>query len=451
MITRTLNVRHVLGPVLGIAGFALAFVATSNASAQDGAAPGTTPPAASTAPATTPAPAPAESEDESKKKAATPEAAAPAAPADGAAPAAPAAAPAAAAGTGVSVSVGGSSDPTKKDEPTKAGEKKDEPAPAPNPWRGSLLIFDQSASTNTFSKSAQLSYQPSYEWWISPRIAYNFNKVRLTVRQDLFKEFTNQIESTDRGEWRYTDTWLTLGHRTTLDSISKKLGLSLSFLLRPGISKESRIASQYFAAGPGIGLSYSFDLAGEKAKAFKSANISFASTYQHAFTRCNVPCSDSFAQPGMNTAGDPVTNNKVRMGSMTGNQLLSALTAGFDIVEHLDFSAMMIMISQVAYGTSDASVRGVEVARSDNDTRVRQFSWFLASLTYGVTKEVSVAAGYWNFNNVLGPDGQYRNPFWSPEARVFLDVMVHFDAIYERMQGGEGKKGATGTGSGRVF
>jgi len=460
VITRTLNLRHVLGPVFGIAGFAIALAATSNATAQDGAAPSASAPAAGSAAApaapAAPAAAPASStEDESKKKAAPAAASASGEAAPAPAPV-PAAAPAAAPATGgTTITIGGSGDPTKKDEPTKPGAGKEEPAPPPNPWRGSLLIFDQSISANTLNKSAQLSYQPSYEWWISPRVSYSVGPVRFTVRQDVFKEFTNVGETTERAEWRYSDTWLQAGYRTTIDSISKKLGASLSATARPGISPESRIASQYLTIGPGGGLSYAIDLGGEKAKAFKSLSVGASLLYQHAFTRCNTACasdSSDFGQQRMNTQGQVVTSKDVRHGTLTGNQLMYMVNMGVDIVEHLDVSATMIWISQFANSTSPATFNGVEVPKAADDTRLRQFSWFLLSATYGITKEFDISVGYWNFNTVVAPDGSYRNPFWSPDTRVFFDVYVHLDQLYEKIVGkDDGHKGKGGGGSGRVF
>ena len=456
-MTRSLHLRQVIGPVLGLAGFAIAFAATSTASAQDGAAPaGTTAPTTTAAPAGTTAAPTTTDEEEAKKKAAAEEeakkkAAAEAAPATPPPTTAPATTTGGSNESGATVTFGATG--PKKDEPSAAA-KKDEPAPPLQPWRGSLLILDQSMTTNTFKKDAQLSYQPVYEWWISPRIAYNFSKtVRLTVRQDLFKEWTNVNETTDRGEWRYTDTWLTLAYRPTeqLAKISKHLTGAVSLTLRPGISKESRGASQYFAGGPGASVAYSFDLAGEKAKAFKAFNISAGLNYQHSFSRCNTACASDFVQKRQNSDGQPVDDNQLRAGSLVGNQLLYSANLGLDIVEHLDFSASMIWISQWANRTSDTTFAGTDLGRANDDTRLRQFSWFFTQVTWGFMKEASLAAGYYNLNTVVHPDGEYRNPFWSPDARIFLDVYVHLDAIYEKFTSGEAKKGSGPSGGGRVF
>lgn len=449
MITRSLHRRTATALVL--TGAALALCATSTASAQTAtppAASGSAAPAPTPAPTTAPATTPASAEDPNKKKAVTPGATT----SESTPTPTPAAAPGAAGGTATTVTFGSG---PKKDEPSAAAPKAEEAAPKPNPWRGSLLILDQSMTTNTFSKSAQLSYQPLYEWWISPRVTYNFSKqFRMTLRQDLFKEWTNVQDTTLRNEWRYTDTWLTAAFRPDLSKVSKHMSGGLGLIFRPGISKESRIASQYFSLGPSANLGYSFDLAGEKAKAFKSMNISVTGMYTHSFSKCNTPCAPSgFAQQRMNSQGQPVDDNQVRSASMVGNQILYSLNLGVDIVEHLDFSASMIWISQFARRSSTAfDPAGNEIPRADDDTRLRQFSWFFSSVTWGFAKEASLSAGYYNLNNVLHSDGKYRNPFWSSEARIFLDLYVHLDAIYEKLTGGDvGKKGGGPAGGGRAF
>ncbi len=458
-MTRSLHLRQVIGPVLGLAGFAIALAATSTALAQDGTAPA----GSTTAPATTsePAPAPAGStapaattteDEEAKKKAAAGTAAEPATTA--AAPAEPATTPAAPATGGSTTTVTfGTGGAPKKDEPSTGGSTT-EPTPKLPWYRGSMLIFDQSMSANTLKKDAQLSYMPSYEWWISPRVNYNFSKeLRVTVRQDVFKEWTNVNETTEKHEWLYSDTWLSLSYRPSVAAISKNLTVGTGLQLRPGISKESRIAGQYLALGPVANVNYNIELGGEKAKAFKALHVGAGAVYTYAFSRCNGPCAtNGFSQPRMNTEGQVVNDTQVRTASLTGNQLIYTASVGVDILERLDWSGSMIWISQFAKDTTDATFNGQEVVRAGDDTRLRQFSWWFTQFSYGITKEFTLAAGYWNMNRTTAPDGKYRNPFWSPDARLFVDVYFHLDAIYEKLLGGEEKKG-TGPkgGSSRVF
>lgn len=399
-----------------------------------------------TAPATAPAPteaAPAPGTPAKKK-----------AEGDGATTPAPAGASGTVTVTVGSGSGGGTTDPSKKDSGAKAEEAKEEAPAAPNPFRGSILILDQSMTAATLSKRSQQTYQALYEWWISPRVTYNVESVkglRFTVRQDLFKEWTNvQDDFQSKNELRYTDTWLSAGWGTPLKFISDKTRLGVGATLRPGISKASRVAGQYFTVGPSANISHTFELGGENAKAFKSLNVSLAGLYQHAFTKCNTACnlSDDNLQTRMNSRGEVIQDSQVRMGTLTGNTLLSSLNFGLEIIDKLEFDASFIYISSFSYKPTDVS----GLARSPDDTRLRQSSWYLFSLNYGVTKELDVTFGYYNFGGVLGPDGKYRNPFYNSEgARFFLDAVIHLDAVWDDIMGNDKKKGGKGTGSGRVF
>lgn len=448
VISRTLSTRLVLGPLLGIAGFALAIASTSTASAQ-GEAPAAgsaAPPAATTAPPAATTPAPASSAEDPTKKAppaasAAPTTTGPTPPAQ--APGQVTAAPTSETSTGTTVSFGAG---PKKDEPTKGGDKTEEKVPPLNPLAGSLFLFDQSISTSTVSKGANLSYVPEYEWWLSPRVYYNFSRqFKVGVRQDVFKEWTNAEETTNAHEWRIGDTWLTASYADKLKFISDKLRGSVGWLVRPGISKESRGAGQYFSTGPSASLTFGYDITGEKGKVFKTGTVGASVSYSKAFTRCTTACKSDFSQPRQTSSGDIVDSDQVRSGSLTGSTLLYAVNAGLELADGLDFSASQIWFTNFLYGLSDAQIRNGDtfatVPTSELDTRVRQFSWFLVSLDYQVIKEISLSLGYYNLNNVIAPDGKYRQPFWSPDgARIFFSVEFKIDAIYDRFYGKKEEK-----------
>ncbi|MGZ3423247.1 MAG: hypothetical protein ACXVEF_30800 [Polyangiales bacterium] len=450
MIARTLSTRLVLGPLVGIAGFAFAIASTSTASAQgDAPAAGSAaPPAATTAtpPATGTAPAPASSaEDPSKKAPPAPSSSVTGPTPVTAAPGQVTATPTADTSSGTTVSFGAG---PKKDEPSKGGDKKDEKLPPLNPLAGSLFLFDQSATTNSFKKSSQLSYVPEYEWWLSPRVYYNITRqFKVGVRQDVFKEWTNAEETTHGKEWRVGDTWLTASYADKLKFITEKLRGSVGWTVRPGISKESRGAGQYLATGPSASLTFGYDITGEKGKVFKTGTVGASVSFSKAFTRCTTACKSDFSQPRQTSTGEIVDSDQVRSGSLTGSTFLYALNAGLEITDQMSFGVSQIWFTNFLYGLSDAQIRNGDtletVPTSALDTRIRQFSWFLVSLDYEVVKEVGLSLGYYNLANVIAPDGKYRQPFWSPEARVFFSVEFKIDAIYDRFNGKKEEKPTT--------
>ncbi len=329
--------------------------------------------------------------------------------------------------------VGGGGETPTGDSAGAQGEKEEEKKKT-NPFAGSIFLFDQSATVNSFSKGSQLSYSPSYEWWISPRFYYTVkDHFKFGARFDLFKEFTNHEETTEAREWRPGDPWLTASYSNKATFLGKhpKSRFALGVLLRPPLSKESRANSQYFAFGPTASLTFGFDVAGSKSKLFQSASIGVSASYSHAFTKYTTPNGLKDDRPRTSVDDQVILDSQVRSSTLAGNSLIYALNGGIDILENLNFGASMIWINQFAYTPPDANYGGSTVPRGPNDTHFRQLSWFLMSIDYEPIKELGVSLGYYNLNTVVGLDGKYRNPLWSPDNRVFLSLTANLDAIYD--------------------
>jgi hypothetical protein len=334
----------------------------------------------------------------------------------------PAATPAVAGGEGI------------KDNAAEKTEEKAEEQKK-NPFAGSIFLFDQSATTNSFSKGSQQSYSPSYEWWLSPRVYYTVaDHFKFGARFDFFKEFTNHEETTEAREWRPGDPWLTAAYGNQASFLNKheKSRYSLGVIFRPPLSKESRANGQYFAFGPSASISWGFDVAGSKSKVFQSASFGLYASYSHAFTQYTTPSPfNGFTQARTNQDGGVILDSQVRSGTLAGNSLIYSVNGAIDILENLSYGASMIWIDQFSYRPPDATFNGTTVARNENDTRFRQLTWFLTSFDYDPIKELSVSVGYYNLANSIGPDGQRRNVLWSPDARVFFSLTAHLDAIMD--------------------
>ena len=429
MITRNLAV--------GLAGFALAGAALSTTSS---ARADEAPPAATTAPTTTEAAPPLPPATASTAAAAPPatdtksSAAAPEAAAGAPGGAAPAPAAATEAPPAVVVVTGDETGTGQKDEIVKGNTPADAVAKK-NAFAGSLLLFDQSITTNSLSKGSQLSYSPLYEWWISPRLYYSVGKVKFGARFDFFKEmFTNHDETTDAREWVVGDPWLTASYGDQASFLNKhpKSRFAVGVLARPPLSKDSRGNGQYLSAGPTASLSWGFDVAGAKSKFFQTASLGLYASYSHAFTKSTTPQPFNGYNRGATYADGTIGfDSQVRSGTLAGNSLIYSVNGDIDILENLSFGASMIWIDQFSYQPPDVAFAGQPVAHSANDTRFRQLTWFLTSLDYEPIKELGVSVGYYNLASSIAPDGSRRNVLWSPDARLFLSLTAHLDAIYD--------------------
>jgi hypothetical protein len=334
-----------------------------------------------------------------------------------------------------------------KDSAAQKTEKEEEEQHK-NPFAGSIFLFDQSATTNSFSKGSQLSYSPLYEWWISPRVYYTVAKhFKFGARFDFFKEFTNHEETTTKGEWVITDPWLTAayGDQASFFGKHEKSRFSLGLLVRPGVSKASRANDQYMSAGPTGSLSYGFDVLGSKSKFLQSASIGLYVSYSHAFTKSQQP--GDISRPATDVNGNMTLNQSIRSSTLVGNSLIYSLNGEIDILETLSYGASMIWIDQFAYRTPDIA----GMPRSDNDTHFRQSTWFLTSVDYNPIKELGISLGYYNLNTAIGPDGKRRNVLWSPDARVFFSLTANLDAIMDDVTKPKQNKANTAIANFRAF
>jgi hypothetical protein len=325
----------------------------------------------------------------------------------------------------------------KKDEAVKepvTEEKKEEPKL--NPFRGSMFLFDQSILSSNLSKGGQLSYQPEYEWWISPRLYYSFDKhIRVGARFDFFKEMvTNHEETTTSREWRYGDPWVTAsyGDKATFLNSSPKSRWALGVTARPPMSKESRANGQYFGLGPNASMTYGIDFS-KGAKWFSGMSIGASVSYSHSFTKATTPSAlgDGFSRPRTDPAGNAIISDQLRSGTLAGNSLIYALNAELEIHEDISFSGSMIVINQFSYKAPDVVFDGQPVAHNVNNTNFRQLTWFLLDLDYSIIPELSASLGYYNLNGAISGDGSRRNVLWSPESRIFFSLTANLDALYD--------------------
>ncbi len=405
---------------------ALAF--TSGAFAQDQAPAPAAPPAA---PATPPPPA--------------------AEPTPAAADPAPAPVADTPAGTGtdqVDPAIGIAATQTQKDEAQAAAnpDKKDEDK---NPIRGSTLLLDQSMTTNTahLEPSQQLSYVPTYEWWVSFRPRYYItDHLYYSLRADYYKEFTNSNQTTNYREDVFGDIWNTLGYKAPISEKLKNTKYSLSVQALLPTSKESQDAGIYVTVGAGAGIAQDIKLNGEDAKFFPGMHVGLSALYRHPFSKATVATNGDLNYTRQSVEGFSFLSDQLSGSTLTNHTLYAFVDAGIDITKKLSFSADMIWINGWKYAPADnqsveTATGNAAVPRGSDATTFTQSTWFIADIDYELIDEITLGLGYYNLQNVIAPDGTRRgifsgdNVWWSPDARVFFDITANIDKVYERFAG----------------
>lgn len=340
--------------------------------------------------------------------------------------------------------------PTADQGPTAppTGEK---PEKKPLPWHGSYLLFDQSVTTQTIGVGEDYqSSDPVYEWWFrfAPRYYFYESKVEDVSVQawfNLYKEFTNSDSTTYRNENVIGATTLWLQYNRKLYNEHGYV-TALSFApvrLTLPTDKASRDSGEIVALGTSLGLNQTVPIQGKGASALNSFRVGVAGIYSHPFTRAKVATNGDLNRPRQDLEGASFQSDVLRGGMLAANQLIGAVTSGLQITPKLSFGASYYLLTSWAYRPQDACVQpgGASTSASfcvgDNSDapNFRVNTWLLTSFDYDLTDEVSLSLGYYNLTNQIGPDGQRRNPIWSPDARFFFTVTGNLDAIYERIAG----------------
>jgi hypothetical protein len=336
----------------------------------------------------------------------------------------------------------------QKDEAQAAAnpDKKDEDK---LPFRGSTLLLDQSMTTNTahLEPAQQLSYVPTYEWWISFRPRWYFtDHLYYQLRADYYKEFTNSNQTTDYRADVFGDIWNTLGYKTPISEKLKNTKVSASIQALLPTSKESQDAGIYVTVGAGAGISQDIKLNGEDAKFFPGMHLGLSALYRHPFSKAIVATNGDLNYTRQSVEGFSFLSDQLSGSTLTNHSLYAFVDAGIDITKKLSFSMDMIWINGWKYAPADnqsvqTATGDTAVPRNSDSTTFTQATWFIADVDYELFDELTLGLGYYNLQNVIAPDGTRRgifsgdNVWWSPDARVFFDMTVNLDKVYERFAG----------------
>ncbi len=317
-------------------------------------------------------------------------------------------------------------------------------------WRNSTFQFEQSVSTQTagVETSPQLTYVPSYEWWLSfrPRF-YISEKLFVSARFDYYKEFTNAAlangpDTTYYREDVFGDIWTNLVYETPVPSISKHTKASVGARLRFPTSKESQDEGVYVRTGLTAGLKQGVEINGASAKFLSDALFSVGLWYDHPWSRATTPTNGGLNYARQDTGGQSFLSDQLSGSTLVAHQLVASFNSSLQITPRLAFNADMIFFNQWHYAPTTACVATLTGCASVGTTpgfgtTYTVDTWFVTSVDYDLFDELTLTLGYYNLANQLAPDGQRRglvghdNIWWSPDARLFFNVTMNLDDIYE--------------------
>jgi hypothetical protein len=314
------------------------------------------------------------------------------------------------------------------------------------PWRGTTLNWANRVSAQTLGVGADYqSSNPYYEWFFSFRPRYYIwqegdNALSVRGTANAVTELTNSDSTTKRGEFLFDDISLAL---TSVFMLAKdgdyKTVLSLTaprFVLPT--SKSSQATGMYTEVGARAGIEQGLPIRKDEAL-FPRGSVGLRTGYAYLFSRENVPVDTDLNR--LRRDVDGVT----RSDDQLGGAALARHRSGLHVIGSLDIWKKLITLStdmgvDVLWKSplADAPVEtgtGATVPPRSDAGRFQAIGYFNTELSAEPVEYLTIGLGYENVAPQLGPDGQRRTLFYSPEAQFYLGLSLSLDALYLRASG----------------
>jgi hypothetical protein len=376
---------------------------------------------------------------------APPEAAAPPVPPPAAPPAPAAPPPPAPVVWSTSGSVPGADTVASSDEPT------------PLPWHDSTFTWNHAATTTILGVGRDnIGGDGEYYGWdftLRPRFYFIEEKqYKLFALGEIgwATELTNSDTATDQRETLFKDTLLGVRYQRTLwESGGKDEGeYSATFHVTPLIvlptSPASYEGGKYFSAGLGSEFQPKIKLLGKSANGLNNVTGRFGLTYSHLFSESYTPVSSDLQRPRQNATGDTILGDQLTGTSFEIDRLTVLLGFILPVYKDLQLLAEFRWINGWTHEWEPGGGTGCDVAilndpcvvagRTEEDpVNYRVSTIVQIGLNYPIYEVVEVGLGYQNESPQVGPLGERRNMFYSPDAQFFLDITANLDKIYAKV------------------
>jgi hypothetical protein len=298
------------------------------------------------------------------------------------------------------------------------------------PWRGTTLTFSQALNLYALSRSAQLSYDPTYAWTfiLQPRF-YLTKKTYLNLDQRLAIELTDSNTTLNRQRAMLSDT--VVGVDTEFWSIKlPRLGelalLAGAHVIAPS-SIASRAATMLFGLRGRAGTQLTFE------HVLHGASLGAQVAYSQRFLRHNtLEASDPYPC----VSGGSSAQNCGFLGSTTNvRNVISAILTGTLELNKQFAIEMLVWLSWVRGAdlapSSVTTSTGFVVDLPDSSaTHWRNDRYLVLGLDWNATDWLSLGLSLIDYFPERNPDGTLRSLGKPIDLLVGLSATVSFDKLY---------------------
>lgn len=318
-------------------------------------------------------------------------------------------------------------------------------------FHDSLFLWENAVTTQTLGIGRDYqSRNPVYEmtFRLAPRFYFFDDPLHsLSARADLrlVREFTNNDTTTQRGEWTFLDAEVWLAYVRALRATP---GSQTDFVLRfPSVlfptSKTSWMSGRSVGLGAGIGVDQAVPLRGEGA-VLSSVLLRPRATYTYQFVSSPVATRSGFDRIRLDPEGRSLPNDQTSGSALPQHLLNLSLRVDTTITDRVRVITEVGMRYARRYALpGSVPIQNVDTGpvmpqQSPQPARWDVITLFSTGVYYAITHSAEVGIGYENLAGQLGPDGRRRSFFYSPDARVFLALVVPLGELYHDVRHEQG-------------
>ena len=324
--------------------------------------------------------------------------------------------------------------------PVPAVDPEQENLPA---YHHSLFSWEHDVTTQTVGVGdTPQSANPTYTMGFVAKTRYYFlddtpntpSGKHFSLRLDggLYREFTNNDQTTKRGEWTFSDTELASVYARRFRGPSDTDGTLWEvrpLTLTLPTSKLSFASGRYFAPGVALGIINVSPLLPGKVQPEIVSLVRLAVGYKRWFARASVPTSESLERVRLTLDGHSLPGDALSGSSLVRDQLELSGRLRLDFGKDVYWTTDVAFLPAWKYHVqNDVSLCGVvltgcsNVQVSPDDSRYLAQTSFNTEISVRIVKAFSVELGYGNAANQLGLDGRRRGFFYSPAAVFYTSL-----------------------------
>jgi hypothetical protein len=309
------------------------------------------------------------------------------------------------------------------------------------PWRDSTLTFAQSLNLNSFSRTAQLSYNPTYAWTFILEPRWYFNKdTYANLDQRLYLELTDSDSTLRRQRAMLSDTVVGVDTRFLSQKLHRlgTLGLGAGLHLIAPTSLASRAATMVVGGRARARADLRFE------HVLHGAALSVQGRYTHRFLRHNTlqaetpfPCLTGGLSAQNCSYLDTETNVENSLGTIVSGTLEFSQDFALSVLAWFTWSRGADLAP-----ASITTQTGMTVALPDQSaTHWRNDRYMLVEFDWNATDWLMIGISLINSFPERNANGTLRSLGKPVDTLLGLTTEISFDQLYLATTGRSSARG----------